>query len=110
MKTEERRFFMNETIKKMQSGDISTLKNGFNAKGAIYRVNAIAWATKNNIIDEELIAYIKKSINDNTLISGYTVGQFALASLDILNIQKYQGDDISVKNLIKSNFDFLNEL
>ena len=105
----ERGFFMNNIIKKMQLGDISTLKRGFDAKGAIYHINAIAWTTKNNIQNEELISSIKKLTTDDTLINGYTVGQFALASLDLLNIQKYNGSDISIKNLIKSNFDFLNE-
>lgn len=100
---------MNEIIRKMQLGDVSALKRGFDAKGAIYHINAIAWTTKNNIKNAGLISSIKKLTNDNTLISGYTVGQFALASLDILNIQKYQGDDVSVKNLIESNFDFLDK-
>jgi hypothetical protein len=90
----------------MQSGDISAIKRGFNAQGAIYNMNAIVWTTKNKLKNIELISNIKALKNNDISINGRTVGQFATASLDILNIEKYNGNDILIKELIKSNFDF----
>lgn len=53
---------------------------------------------------EECIARIRELTNDNN-ISKYTkvtVGSYAVAALDLLKIEKYEGEDPIIRKLIKT--------
>ena len=91
----------------MRNGDREAIMKGLSCQGAIYRMDAIAFASLNNIKDAEIVKRLKELKKDDVFLDGYTVGDFAVAALDNLGIEKYIGDDVRMKNLIESKFAFL---
>ena len=94
-------------IERMRNGDREAIMKGLSCQGAIYRMDAIAFASLNNIKDAEIVKRLKELKKDDVFLDGYTVGDFAVAALDNLGIEKYIGDDVRMKNLIESKFAFL---
>lgn len=95
------------TIERMRNGDREAIMKSLSCQGAIYRMDAIAFASLNNIKDAEIVKRLKELKKDDVFLDGYTVGDFAVAALDNLGIEKYIGDDVRMKNLIESKFAFL---
>lgn len=94
-------------IERMRNGDREAVMKGLSCQGAIYRMDAIAFASLNNMNDTETVEKLMELKKDDVFLDGYTVGDFAVAALDNLGIEKYKGDNILVKNLIESGFAFL---
>ena len=95
------------TIERMRNGDREAIMKSLSCQGAIYRMDAIAFASLNNMNDTETVEKLMELKKDDVFLDGYTVGDFAVAALDNLGIEKYKGDNILVKNLIESGFAFL---
>ena len=96
-------------LDEMQHGDKIAILNGLSHSGAIYRMNAVAYAAIFKINGEEAIKRLRALKNDNVDIMGYLVSDFAIASLDMLGAEKYNGADSRVKELIESRFIFMLE-
>lgn len=94
-------------VAKMRVGEKEAIIGGLSHAGAIYRMNAIAFSSIHKIKDIEVQKMIKRLKDDETFLDGYSVSQFAVAALDIMNIEKYTGDNSNIKNLIASKFEFL---
>lgn len=99
----------NMLINEMQTGDRNAIYNGLFHSGAIYRMNAIAFATLHNIKDVDTISRIKELQNDDIMLDGFTVSDFANASLSLLKAEAYTGDKRAVKALIGSKFQFMKQ-
>lgn len=97
----------NSLIDKMREGKKQAIIDGLSHSGAIYRMNAISFSSICKIRDTEVEKMIKDLKNDNIILDGYSVSDFAFAALDLMKVEKYTGDKPSVKKLIKSKFEFL---
>lgn len=98
----------NNIIVEMQNGNKDAIINGLSHPGAIYRMNAIAYATLFKLEDTDVIIKLKDLRNDNKGLDGYSVASFSKAALDLLGVEAYEENDTSVKDLIKSKFQFMN--
>lgn len=74
--------------------------------GSFDKFNGIIECVKSNLKTAEIIERLKELKNDTTTIAGHPIADFSMAALDILGIEKYDGDDNSIKQLIESKFDF----
>lgn len=83
------------------------LLDALSHQGAIYRMNAIAFSCICKADDAVIVEKIRKLKEDNVYIDGYSVSDFAKAALDIMQIEKYSGDNVRIRKLIESEFDFL---
>lgn len=92
-----------ENICNMIKGNKETIKNCLYSESQYTRMDAILWATYHKYKDYDIIERIIDLKIDNEGGMGYSVGNYAIAALDILNIEKYSGDENSQKDLI-SNF------
>lgn len=94
---------------KIQTGDRNAILKGLIHPGAIYRVNAAMNAVRYNIKDVPVKIYLGRMKKDDIFINGYRVSDFAHAALDLLGLESYFGNELRVRRLITSKFDFLNE-
>lgn len=97
---------LKEMVYNMSIGDESAIYNGLNHNGAVIRMNGIMFAANFKFKKSSIIDAIKKLTEDNTEFNGYTVSQFAFAALDVIGIEKYQGNDENIKELIDYKFVF----
>ena len=97
----------NNVIIEMQNGNKKAIINGLFHSGAIYRMNAIAYATLFKFEDAVIIRRLKELQNDNKGLDGYTVASFAKAALVLLGAEVYNGNDEEVKRLVNSGFEFM---
>lgn len=97
-----------DKIDKMLQGDKIILKQSLESDNAILRMVAIINCTKFKINDDEIIKNIKMLVTDSSFIDicGFKVCEVATASLHLLKIKRYQGENSSILRLIKSNFEF----
>lgn len=97
-----------DKIDKMLQGDKIILKQSLKSDNAILRMVAIINCTKFKINDDEIIKDIKMLVTDSSFIDicGFKVCEVAIASLHLLKIERYQGENSSILRLIKSNFEF----
>lgn len=86
----------------MISGDKKAIKKGLFSESKYVRMDALIWATYHYITENDIIERIKDLKKDDSVLSGYTVGNFAVAALENLNLEKYDGDDEYQKSLIKN--------
>ena len=98
---------MNELIEKMRSGNKAATIEGLFHGGAIFRMDAIGYSAIFHYDDTEIIARIRHLKDDLVTLDGYSVSDFAHAALDIMGVEPYCGDKITIKNLIELKFDFL---
>lgn len=95
-----------ELLKKIQDGDRNAILQGLAHPGAFYRINATMSAGRHFVKEPVIGIYLKRLKEDNMIMNGYRVSDFAYAALDILGIEKYIGNDIRIRRLINSKFDF----
>lgn len=95
-----------ELIKKIQDGDREAILQGLAHPGAFYRINAIISVGKNLVSEPTIGIYLKQLKEDKIIMNGYRVSDFAYAALDIIESEKYAGNDIRIRRLIDSRFDF----
>ena len=97
----------NSLIDRMRKGEKKAILDGLSHSGAIYRMNAISFFAISRIQDAEIESKIMELKNDDTVLDGYSVSDFASAALDLLGIETYTGNKALVKDLIESKFEFL---
>ena len=71
-----------------------------------YKFNGIISCVKENIKTDKVIERLKELKNDTATIAGHTISCFSIAALDIMNIEKYNGNDADIKELIHSKLSF----
>ena len=95
-----------ELIKKIQAGDWSAIMQGLSHIGAFYRINATINAVRYEVRDPVVKIYLDRLKEDQIVMNGYRVSEFAISALDILGFERYNGNDLRIKRLIDSKFDF----
>lgn len=97
-----------ELINNMLKGDIAAIKKGIASDLILLKIDAIVCAVKNKISDKEMINEIISLKNNTCYLRSvaFTVGEFAIAGLHLLEIESYEGENPSIKRLIESKFDF----
>lgn len=85
-----------------RSGDLTAIMDGFMSDGALYRFQAICGAVNNNVFNDAVKQQLIRLTNDGTVIMGYSVSQLAIAALDRFRVNKYTGDNETIKGLIKA--------
>ena len=98
---ENRRLF-----EQIQHGNSDAILQGLSHPGAIFRVNGAISAVKYVVKTPVIKMRLERIKNDNTIINGYRVSDFAIAALDILGLEMYRGNDLKVRALIKSKLIF----
>lgn len=83
--------------KKEESNILKLLSNS----GAAYRGQGIALCIKEKNVSLEEAERLKSLKNDNVYVLGRPISSYAIAALDILNIEKYKGNDTDIRDLIK---------
>ena len=94
-----------DRFEKMLLGDIDCIEEALVSGSVIDKFNAIISIIENNIKAESVITLIKtlrenedRAYRENP---DMTISNFAIAALDILEIEKYNGDDKYIRKLIK---------
>ena len=95
-----------ELLKNIQSGNKTAIIQGLVHPGAIYRVNAAINAVRYEIREATIKIYLDRLKTDEIVMNGYKVSDFAYAALDLLNLERYTQNDIRVRRLIVSKFNF----
>lgn len=85
---------MNDIIAKLQKD------------GAYYKFNGIVECVRSQTKDETVISELKKMKSDHAQIAGYSISDFSFAALDVLNAEKYTGNNENVLRIIQSKFAF----
>lgn len=88
-------------ICKMVSGDKEIIKSSLFSESKYERMDALIWATYHKITENDVIERIKELKEDDSVVSIHTVGNYAVAALANLNIEKYSGNNKNQKELIK---------
>lgn len=89
-------------ICKMIRGDAEVIKKCLFSASKYARIDAIRWATYHHMESSDIVARIVELKNDDSVFFGYTVSNFAIAALEKMGIEKYEGDDEYQKDLIES--------
>ncbi len=97
-------FYSQEFINDIHKGIEKNVGLALEQDGAIFKVNGIFSAVNHKIKSQNIVDKIKELKSDNTVISGYFVSDFAVAALDVLGIEKYNGNVEKIKDLIGSKF------
>lgn len=93
-------------IQQIQAGDSSAIMQGLSHPGAFYRINATINAVRYKASDPVLKIRLDRLKHDQIIMNGYRVSDFAISALDILGLEKYAGNDLRIRALINSKFEF----
>lgn len=75
-------------------------------EGTFNKFNGIIECVKTNIKTDKVVERLKELKKDTAHIAGHPISDFSVAALDIMNIEKYNGDNVDIKGLIKSKLSF----
>ena len=94
-------------IDQMADNNACAILKGINSDIPILNLNAIIFGTKYKFNNFEFVNNIKERfVDSNIKFFGTELKCFAIASLHLLNVQKYVGFDRTILRLIESNFYF----
>lgn len=94
-------------IDRMKEGHIEAVLYGIKSDVPILNFNAVAYGAKYQCHEKEFIDALKnKFINSDITFFGMEMKSFVIAALDVLNVQKYTGNDTFIKQLITYKFQF----
>lgn len=93
-------------VDNMHNGSISTIMNGITSDSPFELLNAIIAGTKLGLRGKEFIEGLKKAQQNEEVLMGIPIKEFAIASLEVLGIQKYLGDNERIKEMIQCKFNF----
>ncbi len=82
--------------------ELREIINKLQSDGALFRCQGILAAIKERSNDPEIIKHIQALKNDRVLILGREVSTYAIAALDILGKEKYEGNDFFIKDFIEN--------
>ena len=77
-----------------------TIIEKLKSTGAAYRLNGIISCLEKGVLLEEEVVLLKELAQDEIVIAGRKISAYARAVLDLLGVEKYNGSDVDVKNLI----------
>lgn len=92
-----------ERIMLMMLGNRSVIKDCLNSDNAYLRLDSLIWAAYFKFAEDDVIARIKELKSDEDGAMGYKVKNYAVAALDVMNVEKYSGNDKNLQDLI-ANF------
>lgn len=75
-------------------------------EGSFNKFNGIIECVKSNLKTDEIVERLKELKKDTTTIAGHPISYFSMAALDIMNIEKYEGNNADIQELIKSKLSF----
>lgn len=94
-------------IDQMADNNACAILKGINSDIPILNLNAIIFGTKYKFNNNDFVNTIKERfVDSNIKFFGTELKCFAIASLHLLNVQKYVGSDRTILRLIESNFYF----
>ncbi len=77
-----------------------TIIEKLKSTGAAYRFNGIMGCLEKGVLLKEEIDLLKTLTQDEVVIAGRKISVYASAVLDLLGIEKYDGKDADIKQLI----------
>lgn len=81
----------------MIQGNIEIIKSCLFSESKYVRMDALRWAAYHHLSDSDIIERIRELKKDDSILSGYTVSNFATAALEKMGIEKYTGSDTDQK-------------
>lgn len=93
-----------EVINEIIKGDITEIISGIKSDNPIVVANAIIYGTKFNLNDLEFNERLKYLKNSDEEVLNIPIKSLANASLSLLGIEKYTGDDAFTLRLIDNHF------
>ena len=78
---------------------MTTIEN-LKSTGAAYRFNVIISCLEKGVLSKEDIDLLKTLTQDEVMIAGRKLSAYASAVLDLLGVEKYNGIDVDVQQLI----------
>lgn len=96
-----------EIINKMHTGDINAILDGICSDSPILILNAILSGTRMGLHNDVFVHGVKQATKNDTALLHLSISQCAHASLDILGIRKYMGEDSYILELISTGFHVL---
>lgn len=73
--------------------ELNEVINSFKSDGALYRCQGIINAAQGKLADTEVIRALRELKKDHVLVFGREVSWYAIAALDVLGVEKYNGND-----------------
>ena len=99
---------INTIINNMSNNDLDSIILGVKSDIPVLNLNAVIFGTRFNVKDVDFITALTDDlISSKETFFGNDLSSFVRASLDLLGIQPYNGDDDFTKRLIKSNMNFI---
>ena len=95
-----------ERIDEIHNGSVKAIMDGITSSSPIEFLNAMIFGTRLGIVNAKFIESVKNAENNETVMMGVQISEFAKASLDILGIKEYRGDEKRIKDMIESKFEF----
>lgn len=92
-------------IDEMHQGKVAVIIENISAKTPILVLNAIMAGTKMGITETAFIDGVKLAEKRDTMLLGIPISKFATASLHLLGIEEYTGDDPVIISMIESRFE-----
>lgn len=93
-------------IDEMRNGNIVEIKNCITSDIPILIMNSILYGAKIGLNDTDYIEEVNKARLNKDVLMGIEIGTVAEAALYFLTKTKYDGNNDTVKNLIKHQFNF----
>ena len=91
-------------ICRMIRGNQKTILDGLFSNNPYLRMDAILWLTYHKMKTHAIIEKLRELKNDEFFLMGFTVGNYAIAALEVLGVESYTGNDEYQKKL---NMNFL---
>ena len=93
-------------IDKMHDGSIETIMQGISSDTPIELLNSIIAGTKLRIKEKSFVDGVEKATKSEVALMGIPLKEFAVASLEILGIRRYLGENERIKAMIQCEFNF----
>lgn len=93
-------------VDNMYDGSTVAILNGISSMSSVEVLNAIVAGTRLKLKDKEFIKGLEKAGNNEEALMGIPIKEFAMAALDILNIEKYSGNSVRVREMIQCGLKF----
>ena len=91
-------------INAMHKGDVNIIKDCIVSNSPILLLNAIMAGTKRKLHDDNFIKGVKDAENSDETLMGIPLKKVAAASLHLLGVKKYSGNDETIKTMIDTEF------
>ena len=92
-------------INEMHTGNTAAITQGIHSENPLLRLNAIAAGTKLGLKENRFLDGLRIARNSEASVLGFSVRKFAVAALDVLGEETYQGSDEQIRELIQVRFD-----